>query len=326
MHQLISQFPNQLRESITIGESIQLTPSTKPITKVCIAWLWGSGIGASIVRDYVNTYFSTIIEVRKDYDIPKWVDEYTLVIINSYSWNTEETISAMNKSLEKNAKIVAISSGGKIQQITQENNCDYIQIPWWLPPRAGLAYSLIQQLYILLFFGLIDDSFKEQFQQSIKTLEHNAKLIRDNAKVWARQIHNTYPIIYVASNKEAVAIRFRQQLNENAKILCHHHVVPEMNHNELVGRAGADKTYSVLRIQTSYDHPKITQRMQINKEIIEKYTPHQYDIIAEWTSYREQILYLIHFTDRVSVYLADEKWIDPVEVNVIDYLKKSLEK
>lgn len=326
MHQLIAQFPKQLQEAIQIGESAKLTPSVKPITKVCIAWLGGSGIGASIVRDYVNKYFSAIIEVRKDYDIPKRVDEYTLVIINSYSGNTEETISAMDKALEKNAKIVAISSWGKIEKIAKENTCDYIQIPWWLPPRAWLAYSLVQQLYIFLFFWLIDDTFKTQIEQSIHTLEHNAKTIRDNAKVGAKQIYNTYPIIYIGSDKEAIAIRFRQQLNENAKILCHHHVVPEMNHNELVGRAWANATYSVLRIQTNYDHNKVTQRMQINKEIIGKYTPHQYDIIAEWNSYREQMLYLIHFTDRVSVYLADERGVDPVEVKVIEQLKKSLEK
>gem|GEM_PF-3395738 len=99
-----------------------------------------------------------------------------------------------------------------------------------------------------------------------------------------------------------------------------------MNHNELVGRAGANTNYSVLRLQTSFDHPKITQRMDINKEIINKQTHKQYDILAEGETYREQMLYLIHFTDYISVYLAAERGVDATEVNVIDYLKKSLEK
>lgn len=326
MLDLIKKFPTQLEQAMQIGESAVLTQHLKPITKVCIAWLWWSGIGASIVRDYVNTHFSAMIEITKDYNIPKRVDSYTLVIINSYSGNTEETISAMYQALEKDAKIVAISSWGRIEKIAQENNCNHIKVPTGYPPRSALAYSLIQQLYILLFFWLIDDSFKKQIKQSIYYLSYHQKTIEENAQTGAKQIHNTYPVIYSASDKEWVAIRFRQQLNENAKILCHHHVVPEMNHNELVGRAWADENYSVLRLQTSFDHPKITQRMDINKEIINKYTHKQYDIIAEWESYREQILYLIHFTDYISVYLAAERGVDATEVKVIDYLKKSLEK
>lgn len=326
MLSLIQKFPTQLEEAIQIGESAWLTPHDKPITKVCIAWLGWSGIGASIVKDYVDAHFPALIHISKDYNIPKRVDSYTLVIINSYSGNTEETISAMHQALQKDAKIIAISSWGKIQKIAQENNCNHIQVPTGYPPRAALAYSLIQQLYILLFFWIIDDGFKKQIKQSIYYLSYHQKTIEENAQAGAKQIHNSYPIIYSASDKEWVAIRFRQQLNENAKILCHHHVVPEMNHNELVGRAGADENYSVLRLQTSFDHPKITQRMDINKEIINKYTTKQYDIIAEWESYREQILYLIHFTDYISVYLAAERGVDATEVNVIDYLKKSLEK
>lgn len=326
MLDLIKKFPSQLEQAMQIGEWATLTQHHKPITKVCIAWLGWSGIGASIVRDYVNSHFSAMIEVTKDYNIPKRVDSYTLVIINSYSGNTEETISAMNQALEKDAKIVAISSWGKIQKIAQENRCDHIQVPTGYPPRSALAYSLVQQLYILLFFWLIDDTFKTQIKQSIYYLAYHQKTIEENAQTGAKQIHNTYPVIYSASDKEWVAIRFRQQLNENAKILCHHHVVPEMNHNELVGRAGANTNYSVLRLQTSFDHPKITQRMDINKEIINKYTHKQYDILAEGESYREQILYLIHFTDYISVYLAAERGVDATEVKVIDYLKKSLEK
>jgi len=326
MLDLINKFPSQLKKAMQIGEQAQLTQPKKPITKVCIAWLWGSGIGASLVRDYVYTHFSAIIEVSKDYDIPKRVDSYTLVIINSYSGNTEETVSAMHQALQKDAKIVAISSWGKIQKIAKENNCNHIQVPTWSPPRAALAYSLVQQLYILLFFGLINEKFKEELSTAIEQLEKNQTTIKENAKQWAKQIHNTHPIIYSAGDKEAIAIRFRQQLNENAKILCYHHVVPEMNHNELVGRSWASPDHSVLRIQTSYDHHKVVQRMQINKDIIKQYTDKQYDIIAEGNSYREQMLYLIHFTDYISVYLAKERKVDPIEIDVINYLKKSLEK
>lgn|SRR3989338_5255868 len=124
-------------------------------------------------------------------------------------------------------------------------------------------------------------SFKEQVQKAIVLLQEDSAAIEQEAQSLGEKIYNTHPIIYIASDKEGLAIRFRQQLNENAKILCHHHVVPEMNHNELVGRAGGNEKYSVLRMQTRSDHPKVTQRIAINKEIIAKYTPHQYDMIAK---------------------------------------------
>ena len=109
-------------------------------------------------------------------------------------------------------------------------------------------------------------------------------------------------------------------------MLCWHHVIPEMNHNELVGWAGGNNNLAVCILRTSFDYERNVKRLEINKEIFSKYTDTVFEIFAEGNSPLIQALYLIHLTDWVSCYLADLKNIDPTEVKVIDFLKGALAK
>lgn len=123
-----------------------------------------------------------------------------------------------------------------------------------------------------------------------------------------------------------MAIRFRQQLNENSKVLCHHHVVPEMNHNELVGRIPHNQNYAIIRLRTTSDHERTSYRIDINKELISQSTHKQYEIRAQGTTYLQHIRYLIHLTDRISIYLADLEGVDATEVPIVSTLKDALSK
>ena len=142
----------------------------------------------------------------------------------------------------------------------------------------------------------------------------------------AQKIVGHTPIIYADSSLEGLATRVRQQINENGKMLCWHHTLPEMTHNELVGWAGGNDNFVPIYLATSYDHPRTTHRWNICKEILGKYTSNILEIQAKGSSKLEQIFYLIHFTDWVSVYISDIKEIDPVEVKVISYLKSEMAK
>lgn len=137
------------------------------------------------------------------------------------------------------------------------------------------------------------------------------------------------PIIYASEELEAVAIRLRQQINENAKQICWHHIFPEMNHNELVGWRFPEyilKKTAVLILRSSFDHIRVQARYDICKPIFKKYTQDVYEIVAQGKSILAQVFYLIHFSDWLSYFLAKENKIDPTPVEVIDYLKSSLEK
>jgi glucose/mannose-6-phosphate isomerase len=160
MKDLIAAFPEQMRQAVAIGEKASLTPSKNEIRNVFVSGLGGSGIGGTIMAQITDKQLKVPFVVNKDYFIPSFIDEHTLVIICSYSGNTEETVQAMQAALTKNAKITCITSGGKIAALATENNCDTITIPGGMPPRSCFGLSFIQLFYVLNAHKLINDDFR----------------------------------------------------------------------------------------------------------------------------------------------------------------------
>lgn len=328
MQQLIEQFPQQLQKAIEIGRGQQVSAPKKAIHNVVIAGLGGSGIGGSLVESIVATHLSVPMVVVKNYDIPAFVGEHTLFIASSFSGSTEETLIALSQV--NDAKIACISSGGKLIEIAQQQGYDFVQIPNEAPcPRAFLGYSFVQVLFLLKNYGLLQDSFVADLEQSISLLQEKKELIHLEAKRLAEIFHQEFPIIYADTRLGAAITRFQQQINENAKQLCHTHLFPEMNHNELVGWGLDSENYkniAVLLVKTAYDHPRTRLRMEVCQPIFEKKTDKVFSLYAEGESFIEQILFLIHIFDWASYYLAEKNNVEAFPVNVISHLKDELAK
>src|ERR1035437_6164879 len=171
MKALIENFPNQLREAICIGESAKLSSAKRKIANVFISGLGGSGIGGTILSELVAMEATVPINIGKGYFIPKYVNENTLVIISSYSGNTEETLNCLHLVLKRKAKIVCITSGGKVAEIARKKKLDLITIPGGNPPRACLGYSLTQLFYTLGHYKIIGSKYKPQLKSSIELIE-----------------------------------------------------------------------------------------------------------------------------------------------------------
>ena len=326
MNDYIEGFTTQLKEAISIGEKASLKVSDKKITNVLICGLGGSGIGGSIVADIVSGQILVPISYSKDYSIPNYVDENTLVIGSSYSGNTEETLEALDECLKRKAEVAIITSGGKLISIAKKNNLNHIVIPGGNPPRAMFAYSFTQLFFILKHYKIINNDFINNFIKGINLLDKEKENIKQQAKDLAKKIFKKTPVIYVANGGEGVAIRFRQQLNENSKVLCWHHVVPEMNHNELLGWRTNTENLAVIYLRNKSDYIRNQKRMDINKEVISKYTDNISDIWSMGDSALENSLYLINFGDWVSWYLSELNNVDAIEIDVINFLKDKLSK
>ena len=132
------------------------------------------------------------------------------------------------------------------------------------------------------------------------------------------------PVIYTPANLEGIGIRLRQQINENAKLLCWHHVLPEMNHNELVGWALPNDQIAVIFLMSEDDHPKTEIRRSLTREIIHTKTNTILELQAQGSTKIERAYYLIHLGDWMSFYLAETLQVDPIEISVIDFLKSQL--
>lgn len=326
MKELVQNFPRQLKEAVQIGEKAVLTKSTKPIQNIMITGLGGSGIGGSILAEVVAPTCSVPILVNKDYFLPAFVNENTLVIVSSYSGNTEETLQAMNIALEKKAKVVCVTSGGQVAEIAKKEKLDLILIPAGMPPRACLGYSLTQLFYILGGLGFIASDFRKELEASIKLLENEQASIQEEAHSLADFFINKIPVFYISDGYNGMATRFRQQINENSKMLCWHNILPEMNHNELVGWTENHHDLAVLLIRNKSDYSRTQARMEISKTVFSKYTPHLKELWSKGSSTLERSLYLIHLTDWVSVFLADKREVDATEINIINHLKGELSK
>ena len=286
----------------------------------------GSGIGGSIVSELVADNANVPINITKGYFIPAYVNENTLVIISSYSGNTEETLNCMASAIAKKAKIVCVTSGGKVQELAKANNFDCIVVPGGMPPRACLGYSLTQLFFILGFHKIINNNFKPELEAAINLIDKEENNIMAEAKSIAEKLKDKTPVIYATTYNEGIAIRFRQQLNENAKILCWHHIIPEMNHNELVGWTQKNDHLSVIIFLDKDEYFRNMTRVEINKEVIKKYASNITEIYSKGNSAIEKAIYFIHLGDWVSVLLAELRGVDAVEVNVINHLKSTLSK
>ena len=327
MDQLIKRFTEQLKEALEIGENAVINKHDHEINKVYVAGLGGSGIGANFVSEFIQSDCAVPYIVGKGYHIPAFVDKNTLAICSSYSGNTEETLSAFEQMKGTGAKIVIISSGGKLIEEARQLNLDYIQVPGdWPSPRACLGYSIVQQLFVLAGLGLISDKFKSEIRAAIDLLNFDIDDIQQAAKKVADRIHDKIPVIYTTDRMESVAVRLRQQINENAKMLCWHHVIPEMNHNELVGWTEKHDDIAVIYLRNHDDFKRNQYRIRINQEIISKYSDIIIDIYSKGNSLIEKAFYLVHLGDWISWYLAEIREVDAIEVDVIDYLKSELAK
>lgn len=326
MKDLIASLSAQIREAITIGESANLKPAAQNINAVLVCGLGGSGIGGKIIALLLKKELEVPFLCINDYEVPAWVDQNTLVIASSYSGDTEETLSAVKECKKRGSEIAVITSGGDLCDQAIANNWNYCKVPGGEQPRAMLAYSLVQQLYILSNYNLINNDINGDLTKVIELLDDQEHATREEAMKIAAKLKGKLPIIYAGNDFKGVAVRWRQQINENAKELCWHHVLPEMTHNEVVGWAGGTKQLAPIFLHSNLNHPRTNRRWEISKEIISKYTDTIQETEARGTSKLEQTFYLIHLGDWVSYFISEIKNIDAVEVDVINHLKGEMAK
>ncbi len=322
MKELILRFPAQLKEAVALAGKAVLTAPSNHLENVLICGLGGSGIGGTIAKEILHGESTLPIDIVKSYSIPAYVNKHTLVICSSYSGNTEETLETFKQAKERDAHIVCITSGGQLLELAKQDG-SYVLVPSGMPPRACLGYSLTQILHCLAFYGMAP-VHTSHILEAANLLEREQEFIQKEAHLIAGRLKEKMPVIYSTSLHEGVAIRLRQQFNENAKILCWHHVLPEMNHNELVGWSRKYSDLAVILFRDTDEHPRNELRIEICKKIFEIHAGDVIEIYPKGKNAVEKIFYWIHLGDWLSLYLAEMRKVDAMDIKVIDRLKKEL--
>lgn len=332
MYELIYHFPEQVQAAYKLSSNLVLSDWNKEEIKHIVACgMGGSAIGADVIRTYFLKALSVSFNVVRNYDLPGFVDEKSLVILCSYSGNTEETLSCLEQACRRKSKIISISSGGRLLSETKQKGLKYTQIPTGLPPRAALAYLFIPVLVALEKLTFTTPSKIDNTVEFLQTLRKNysleAKFSKNQAKKIAQALHQKITVIYSGPELESAAYRFKSQICENAKTLAFCNFFPEFNHNELVGWEkfyGFKKNLQVVIFSDEYEHSRIKVRTEIVKKILRKRKIPLLEISPPGEEKLERILSAIQLGDFVSFYLAILNQIDPTPVKVIDYLKSKL--
>ncbi|MCC6753474.1 MAG: bifunctional phosphoglucose/phosphomannose isomerase [Saprospiraceae bacterium] len=327
MLEMIRAFPDQVLEAIEIGRKAAIRPADPETSLVMVCGMGGSAIAADFVAGYVRDRCRLPVLVNKSYDIPACVDRKSIAVLSSYSGNTEETLAAWERAGRAGARRIALSSGGELLLRAASHGQEAVVIPsGWPSPRACLGYSLVLQLFLLHRLGLIDDFFVEVLESTARQLSGSREEIESAASHLAGLLQHQRIVVYAPDHLEPVCLRFRQQLNENAKMLCWHHVIPEMNHNELVGWRDQQAALAALFLRDREESPRIKARMELTREVVGHYASSNLEVFARGNTQIEKSLYLVHLLDYTSHYLAKLRGVDPVEVRVIDFLKAELSK
>jgi glucose/mannose-6-phosphate isomerase len=326
MNKYIDRFPEQLLEAVKIGNNLTKIECPRPIHNIVISGMGGSGIGGLLVKDLLKATITLPIEVVNDYNLPASCNQNTFLICSSYSGNTEETLAAFNQAVERNCMIACITSGGKLAELARQHNFPVVIIPGGMPPRSCLGFSFVAQLFVLHKAGIISETFIAETQSAAMLLTASKEALQQTAKSIASIVKNTIPIIYADVAIHATAIRLKQQINENAKMLSFSHVLPEMNHNELVAYYAKHEQLSVIYLRHQDEHPQTQKRFGLVEELIQDKIGCSASIFAEGNSFLENIFYLIHVGDWLSFYLAELEQVDPIKIEMLDWLKIALEK
>ncbi|HHW60276.1 MAG TPA: bifunctional phosphoglucose/phosphomannose isomerase [Syntrophomonadaceae bacterium] len=301
---------------------------------VVVTGLGGSAIGGDILRTFALSHARMPILVNRDYDLPAFVDQDTLVLAVSYSGNTEETLSSYEQACSKGADILVVSSGGRLSQQAAHDGWTVLSVPGGLVPRAANGYLFAPMVLALQSLGMVEGARTGLDETKQLLLAMRQQLGSDEeqnpARQMAEQIKDHIPIIWgSSSHSEAAAMRWKGQINENAKAPAYFGILPELNHNEIVGfEVPADllSRLVVVILRDRYDHPRVQKRIEISRGMIEDRVAAVLEVPSQGESFLARVYSLIYMGDWVSYYLALAYDIDPTPVAAIDRLKNELAK
>jgi len=326
-------FPEQCRKAWESVQRLTLPREYTRISNVVILGMGGSAIGGDFVRRLALTESKAPVWVHRDYGLPAFVDEHTLVVASSYSGNTEETLSGFTTALGTRAKKLAITSGGKLRELAEKEGIPVFVIDYPAPPRAAFPHSLVPLVGIFQKLGLLSDKTAD-LQEAVDILEKLSRdlietrpLASNPAKQLATKLRGRVAVVYGAEMLSEVARRWKGEFNENSKAWAFFEDFPELNHNAAVGYEFPvevkDRIF-VLMLRSMLLHPRNLLRYEATAKLLTKAGITFEFVEARGKSALAQVLGLVLLGDYASFYLSMLNGVDPTSTNAIDFVKQYL--
>lgn len=315
---VIKKLPYQVEAAAELGKDIKVSGE---VDKIVVSGMGGSGLPGRLLKSYLSIKIPVV--ANNDYDLPEFINSKTLVLVVSYSGNTEESLSAFRIALNKGCKIVCISSGGKLQELCLKNDVKHIAVPAGLQPRMALGYQFFPLLNVLYNSGIIPDPEKDikATLAALRNADYDEK-----AKSLAEKLIGKIPIIYSSNRLDTVAYKWKIDFNENSKMHAFCNTFPELNHNELSGYAKLNAYYYVIMLEDESDSRRMKERIKLTKDIIAKKGVEVTQIALTGPCLLSRIFSAIYLGDLTSYYLGVQNNVEIEQVEMQESFKRMLAK
>jgi glucose/mannose-6-phosphate isomerase len=328
----VREMPRQLALARRVAASVKLPSSHTDVDAVCVLAMGGSAIGAELVEGIAGDRLRVPLVVHRDYGLPAWAGERTLVIAASHSGETVETVSGAGEARRRGLPLVVISTGGALGAAASADGTPYLRYESPGQPRAAIGFGigLMHELLARADLLVEPDPLGPAVETLEGLLERNAPSVETEAspaKQLAWSIFGRIPVIYGAGRMAAVAHRWKTQMNENAKAWASFEPMPEANHNAIEGslnpRELSDALY-VVELRDPTEASEIAERYGVVNELLGERATNRSVVWAEGPSPLARVLSGVAFGDLVSVYLAILYQTDPTPVTLLAMLKQRL--
>jgi len=325
----ILQLPGMIRQSIQIVSEFDMPVIGKPDAFVCCG-MGGSAIGLDLVKSWLFEEATAPIEVIKDYRLPGYASPNTVAYVVSYSGNTEETMSCLRDAVERKVKVLSVSSGGEVEAFSADHRIPHIKVPGGLLPRNALPYLFIPLVSLLEENNVVASQRLKEIEDGAHVVERalsNLKMEvpreRNEAKALALSLLNRFPTIYAYGLLGSVGLRFKQQLNENSKVLASSNSFPELDHNELeADRFLEGHQPVVVLLRSRFETDSVRRRIDASRHILESEGRTVIEVGAQAETAISEALSLIAKLDMTSLCLALLNGADPFPTPRIGALKE----
>jgi len=330
----VEAFPRQCKEALRLGRELPSLPPADGLGRVAYLGMGGSAIGGDVLRILLEEATGLTMSVHRSYRLPVTLGADTLAVVASYSGNTEETISAFEDAVYLGCRVLVVSSDGELLKRARVSGLPYVTVPPGLQPRAALGYLSLAAAVVMERMGLLQ-GFVKVASDTVAHLEDKVEewgrlsaTSKNFAKQLAHRLAGKIPVVYGTESLLGVAAyRWKCQFNENAKTPSFCHVLPEMNHNEIVGWHGLDDL--TRRVETIFlleedDDSRVAKRVEATAELLRDRVGGVTVIRVGGRTRTEKLFGAMCLGDFVSVYLALLNGVDPTPVESIALLKERM--
>lgn len=330
MYSILADFHSQVEIGIDAGQSIE--KKTYDFDNIVICGIGGSAISGDILRSYLTKVgYKKQVYVNREYNLPNWVNERTLIVASSYSGNTEETLQAYNEAEKITKNIICFTTGGELETLANANGHQIVKMQSGMMPRCALAMSFFAIITAFIHLEVVNKNMSENIEDAIKDTYYNLKksskryqeLSNNEAIKLALLLNGKKTVLYSGKVFAPVAMRWAGQLHENSKAHAFFNVIPEMNHNEINSWDYKENNsdLSIVLLKDKSENVRVQKRTDVFAELL-KDKANVYGFSSDADYLLSRMFEMIYFGDWVSYYLALMRGVDPTPIPTITKLKE----